>query len=149
MNLPFFGVEAYVPGGVQNQAEENSKNAFRPVPVPKSAFPVSGTPTDLFLRRFRKGISFPNLVERSILKLPLPKLCAVPLALQNRAFFEGREGAKGAEKRGGTRVASKGGKKEKRTRANRSAKEIITSTGASFCEISGLQYCTGTLLRLR
>ena len=29
-------------GGGQNQAEKNSKNAFRPVPVPKSAFPVSG-----------------------------------------------------------------------------------------------------------
>ena len=33
MNLPFFAVKAYVPGGVQNQAEKNSKNAFRPVPV--------------------------------------------------------------------------------------------------------------------
>ena len=36
----FFAVEAYVPGGVQNQAEKKSKNAFRPVPVPKSTFPV-------------------------------------------------------------------------------------------------------------
>ena len=33
MNLPFFAVKAYVPGGVQNQAEKKSKNAFRPVPV--------------------------------------------------------------------------------------------------------------------
>ena len=39
MNLPFFAVEAYVPGGVQNQAEKNSKNAFRPVPVQKVTFP--------------------------------------------------------------------------------------------------------------
>ena len=38
MNLPFFTVEAYVPGGggVQNQAEKSSKNAFRPVAPPKS-----------------------------------------------------------------------------------------------------------------
>ena len=32
---------------------------------------------DLFSRRFREGISFPNFVERSILKVPLSKLCAV------------------------------------------------------------------------
>ena len=39
MNLPFFAVEVYVPGGgVQNQAEKGSKNAFRPVPVPKFFF---------------------------------------------------------------------------------------------------------------
>ena len=40
MNLPFFAVKPYVPGGVQNQAEKNSKNAFRPVPVQKFTFPV-------------------------------------------------------------------------------------------------------------
>ena len=40
MNLPFFAVKAHVPGGVQNQAEKNSKNAFRPVPVQKFTFPV-------------------------------------------------------------------------------------------------------------
>ena len=40
MNLPFFAVKAYVPGGVQNQAEKNSKNAFRPVPVQKFTFPA-------------------------------------------------------------------------------------------------------------
>ena len=39
MNLPFFAVKAYVPGGVQNQAEKNSENAFRPVPVQKFTFP--------------------------------------------------------------------------------------------------------------
>ena len=39
MNLPFFAVKAYVPGGVQNQAEKKSKNAFRPVPVQKFTFP--------------------------------------------------------------------------------------------------------------
>ena len=42
MNLPFFPVKAYVPGGVQNQAEKNSKNAFRPVPVQKFTFPRKG-----------------------------------------------------------------------------------------------------------
>ena len=42
MNLPFFAVKSYVPGGggVQNQAEKNSKNAFRPVPVQKFTFRV-------------------------------------------------------------------------------------------------------------
>ena len=40
MNLLFFAVKAYVPGGVQNQAEKNSKNTFRPVPVQKFTFPV-------------------------------------------------------------------------------------------------------------
>ena len=29
-------------GGVQNQAEKNSKNAFRPVPVQNFTFPVYG-----------------------------------------------------------------------------------------------------------
>ena len=41
MNLPFFAVKAYVPGGVQNQAEKKKKNAFRPVPVQKFTFPES------------------------------------------------------------------------------------------------------------
>ena len=54
-------------------------------------------------------------------KLPLSKLCAVSLALQNRACLRGEKGGKGAEKRGGRGATSKGGKKEKRTRENRSA----------------------------
>ena len=48
-------------------------------------------------------------------QLPLSKLCVVPFPLQNKALFEGE----GAEKRGGRGVASRG-KKEKRTRENRS-----------------------------
>ena len=70
---------------------------------------------DLFSRRFREGISFPNFVERSILKLPLSKLCAVPFAIQNRALFEGEKGAKRCQKRGGIGVASKGGKERVKT----------------------------------
>ena len=50
--------------------------------------------TDLFSRRFREGNSFPNFLERSILKLPLSKLCVVPFSLQNRALFEGENRAK-------------------------------------------------------
>ena len=42
MNLPFFAVKACVPGGVQNQAEKNSKSAFRPVPVQKFTFRWEG-----------------------------------------------------------------------------------------------------------
>ena len=49
--------------------------------------------------------------------------CSVlhPLALQNRALSKKEKSAKGAEKRGGRRVASKGGNKEKGTRENLSA----------------------------
>ena len=75
--------------------------------------------SDLFLRRFREGTSFPNFVERSVLKLPPSKLCAVPFALENRAPFKGRKKGKKAP-----RKASKEGKKEKRTRENRSEIEV-------------------------
>ena len=62
----------------------------------------------------------PNFVERSTLKLPLSKLCAVLFALQNRALFEGKRRAKWCREKGKKGAASKGGKKEKRTRENRS-----------------------------
>ena len=78
---------------------------------------------DLSSRRFREGIPFPNFVERSIPELPLSKLCTVPFALQNRALFEGEKWRKCAEKRGGRGVATKRGKKEKRTRENSSERE--------------------------
>ena len=64
--------------------------------------------SDLFSHTFREGISFPNFVERSILELPLSKLCAVPLTLQNRALFEGRKRVKKCQKREGRGVASNG-----------------------------------------
>ena len=38
----FFRCKSICTGGVQNQAEKNSKNAFRPVPVQKFTFPVPG-----------------------------------------------------------------------------------------------------------
>ena len=75
--------------------------------------------SDLFSRRFREGISFPNFAERSILKLSLSKLRAVPLVLQNRARFEEEKRAKRRREKGKKRVASKGDKKEKRTHENR------------------------------
>ena len=62
-------------------------------------------------------------MERSIPELPLSKLRAVPFALQNRALFEGRKVRNSAEKMGGRGVASKGGKKEKRMRENRSVND--------------------------
>ena len=68
--------------------------------------------TELSSRSFRERISFPNLVERSILKLPLCKRCAVPFALRNRALLEGEKTAKRCRENGGRGVASKGGKKE-------------------------------------
>ena len=54
----------------------------------------------IFSHAFREGIPFLNFVERSILKLSLSKLYAVPFALHNRALLEG--------------VASKEGEKEKK-----------------------------------
>ena len=48
--------------------------------------------SDLFSRRFRGGISFLNFVKRSIPKLPLSEVSAVPLSLQNRAFSSGKKG---------------------------------------------------------
>ena len=49
-----------------------------------------------FFTQISEGISFPNFVERPVLKLPSSKLCAVPLPLQNRAFSEGRQRRKDA-----------------------------------------------------
>ena len=68
---------------------------------------------DPFSRRFREGISFPNFVEGSILKLPLSKICAVPFALHNRALFKGEAGQKGAQKREEEGWPAEGAKREK------------------------------------
>ena len=85
--------------------------------------------TNPFSRRFREELSFPNSVERSILKLPLSKLCAVPFALQSRSTF--RWGAKGeTAPRKGEEEGLQRGKKEKKTRENRSD-EVFT------CIVSG------------
>ena len=62
------------------------------------------TTPDLFSRRFREGISFPNCVERS----------------QNRALFEGEKKATRCREKGTKRGGQQRGTKEKRTRENRS-----------------------------
>ena len=67
--------------------------------------------TDLFSRRFREGISFPNFLERSILKLPISELCIVPFALQNRALFKGENRAKRCPEKGRKRGGQKRGQK--------------------------------------
>ena len=85
-----------------------------PPPKKKSKDIPENQPYRPFLRRFREGISFPNFVERSILKVPDWKISAVPFALQNRALFDGENRRKDARKRGGRGVASRGGKKEKK-----------------------------------
>ena len=59
--------------------------------------------SDLFSRNFREGISFLNFVERSVLKLPLSKVCGVPFALQRRALFEGKKRVKRHREKGRTR----------------------------------------------
>ena len=67
-------------------------------------------------------------MDRSILKLPLSKLCAVPLALQNRALFEGKKKGQKVPRKGEVRgVASKGAKKEKRTCLHKSGIAAIVS----------------------
>ena len=83
-------------------------------------------------------------MERSVLKLPLSKLCAVSLALENRAFVEGEKGEKGAEKRGGRGVTSKGGKKEKRTHENRSENGSVLSF---HILLTGLGSCLAAMTR--
>ena len=70
--------------------------------------------SDLFSRRFREGISFPNFVERCIPELPLSKLCPVPFSLQNRALFEGEKRAKRCRKKGRKRAGQQRGKKGKK-----------------------------------
>ena len=75
--------------------------------------------SDLFFRRFREEISFPRVVERSALKLPLYKLCVVPLAVQNRALFEGEKREKRCPEKGRKRGGQQRGQKGKRTRENR------------------------------
>ena len=39
MNLPFFRCSSIGTGGGPESGQKNSKNAFRPAPVPKSTFP--------------------------------------------------------------------------------------------------------------
>ena len=74
---------------------------------------VSVSQLTFFLRRFWEGIFFPNFVERSILKLPLSKLCAVPPCLQNRALFEGEKRVKNVPGEGGKEGwAAKGAKRK-------------------------------------
>ena len=56
-----------------------------------SSIPCSSTSTGPFSRRFREGNSFPNYVERSILKLPpLQDLCCA-LCSTEQSTFRGRE----------------------------------------------------------
>ena len=65
-----------------------------------------------FLAPIREGISFPNFVERYILKLP-SKLCAEPVLYRTEQSFEGENGRKGAEKRGGRGWPAKWAKRKK------------------------------------
>ena len=69
------------------------------------------TNSDLFSRRFREGI-LPNFVERSILKLTLSRLSAVPFTLQNRALSEGEKRAKRSCEKGRKKDGQQRGEKE-------------------------------------
>ena len=65
-------------GGVQNQAEKNSKNAFRPVPVQKLTFPESQIASDLKSRSPNRK-NFPQTLSLS---------WAAQIALSNRAICD-------------------------------------------------------------
>ena len=76
-----------------------------------------------FCTNFGKEFPSRNSCRGRPWNCPLCKLCAVPLALQNRAVSEGEKGEK-CQERGSKRVTSQGCKKEKRTRENRSEKRL-------------------------
>ena len=68
--------------------------------------------SDHFFAQISEGISFPNFLYRSILKLPLSKLCVVPFALQNSALFEGENRAKRSPEKGRKGQRGQKGKKD-------------------------------------
>ena len=73
------------------------------------------------------GKEFPsrNLWRGPSRNCPFPSSVLCPLLYRTEHFSRGEKGEKGAEKRGGKGVTSKGGKKEKRTRENRTVKDTI------------------------
>ena len=85
----------------------------------------------IFSRRFREGISFPNFVERSILKVPLSKLCAVPLALQNRALFEGRKRVDKCREQGRERGGQQKGQKKGRVKTGQEVSVFQTAVSSN------------------
>ena len=70
--------------------------------------------SDLFSRRFRDGISFPNFVERCFPELPPPSSALYPFSLQNRALFEGEKRAKRCREKGRKRGGQQRGQKGKK-----------------------------------
>ena len=125
--------------GFLKNLEKTWFNFHRPPPWP-TPFGGPRVNTDLFSRKFREGISFPNFAERCIPELPLSKLCSVPFSLQNKALFEGKKRAKRCREKGRRRgFANRKGKKEKRTRENRSVYQSyaqIRVRGGLYCAFS-------------
>ena len=100
--------------------EGQGRNVFRTLRsrgLAESAVGPDKITTDLFLRRFREGISFPNFLERSIPRLPLSKLCAVPFSLQKRALFKGEKRVKRCREKERKRGWPAKGAKRKKGRA--------------------------------
>ena len=93
-----------------------------PIEIPENSTKLL---PDLFSRRFREGISFPKFVERSILKLSLSKLCAVPLALQNRSLFEGGEKGEKVSRQGEEEGWQAKGAKRKKGRGKTSQLPLL------------------------
>ena len=100
-----------------------SPNPAPPLHPPPSLPAYPNWESDLFLRRFREGNSFPNFVERATPDLPLSKLCAVPFALllyRTEHCSRGRKGRNVPRKRAEKGWPAKGAKRKKGTRENRS-----------------------------
>ena len=91
-----------------------------------------------FCANFRKEFPSRNFRKGPSWNCPFSKLCAVPLALQNRAFFEGEKREKCAERFGGRKgqmvnLASKTPKQPKslqnKGKPNKTTIGLITAIG--------------------
>ena len=74
---------------------------------------ASGGNSDLFSRRFREGISFPNFVERSIPKLPFPSSVLSLLLYRTEQFWRGEKGEQVPRKGEEEGWPAKGAKRKK------------------------------------
>ena len=87
--------------------------------VPRATGPKSLC-SDLFCADFGKEFPSRTLWKGPSWTCPIPSSVLCNLLYRIEHFSRGRKGQKGGERRGGRGVASQGGKKEKRTRENRS-----------------------------
>ena len=109
----FMGVRIFLRTPEESEKSPERVPRARVPKVPKLAF---------FHADFRKEFPSRTLRRAPSRNCPSPSSVLCSLLYRTEHFSRGRTGRKGAQKRRGRRVASKGGKKEKRTRENRSVK---------------------------